>query len=55
MKDQVTPVRLTDELERELMMQAIEDQFRFKPTVALKGLLTKVSGLFHVSRTVAHS
>jgi hypothetical protein len=55
MKDQINTIRLTDELERQLMMQAIEDQFRFKPSVALKGLLHKVSGLFHASRTVAHS
>jgi len=54
MKNQVNNIRLTDELERQLMMQAIEDQFRFKPGIALKGLLTKVSGLFHVSK-MAHS
>ena len=33
--------RLTDELERQLMMQAIEDQFRFKPLVSLKKLFAK--------------
>ncbi len=65
MKDQVNQVRLTDELERELMMKAIEDQFRFKPGVALKGLFVKGYGLLrsafhafhasHASRTVAHS
>ena len=33
--------RLTDELERQLMMQAIEDQFRFKPVESLKKLFAK--------------
>ena len=28
--------RLTDELERQLMMQEIEEQIRFKPIVAVK-------------------
>lgn len=35
--------RLTDELERQLMMQAIEDQFRFKPVVSLKKLFARLS------------
>ncbi|NYT85576.1 hypothetical protein [Pollutimonas harenae] len=34
--------RLTDELERQLMQQAIEEQYRFKPVEALKKLLTKL-------------
>ncbi|WP_442596836.1 hypothetical protein ACSBPU_07355 [Parapusillimonas sp. JC17] len=34
--------RLTDELERQLMMQAIEDQFRFKPLVSLKKLAARL-------------
>lgn len=37
-------IRLTDELERQLMMQAIEEQFRFKPLVSLKNLFSKLSG-----------
>ncbi len=37
--------RLTDELERQLMMQAIEDQFRFKPLEALKNLFSKIAAL----------
>lgn len=35
--------RLTDELERQLMAQAIEEQFRFKPLEALKKLFAKLS------------
>jgi len=35
-------IRLTDELERQLMMQAIEDQYRFKPMLALKDFLSKL-------------
>jgi hypothetical protein len=34
--------RLTDELERQLMMQAIEEQFRPRPLRALKRLLGKL-------------
>ncbi|MDS1140994.1 hypothetical protein RE432_11165 [Pusillimonas sp. SM2304] len=34
--------RLTDELERQLMMQAIEEQFRFKPVESLKRLFAKL-------------
>jgi hypothetical protein len=34
--------RLTDELERELMMQAIQEQFRPHPLRALKKLLAKL-------------
>ncbi len=36
-------IRLTDELERQLMMQAIEDQFRFKPLVSLKKVFAKLA------------
>ncbi|OWT57416.1 hypothetical protein [Candidimonas nitroreducens] len=46
MKDLHQNIRLTDELERQLMLQAIEEQFRFRPTVALKNLASKVTGLF---------
>jgi hypothetical protein len=42
-------MRLTDELERRLMAQAIEDQFRFRPEVALKNLIARVAGLFRRS------
>lgn len=45
-------IRLTDELERQLMMQAIDEQFRFKPTVALKGLFAKIATLLSNSKTV---
>jgi hypothetical protein len=56
MKNQVnSTIRLTDELERQLMMQAIEEQFRFKPGVALKGLFSRIAGVFHPSKAVAHS
>jgi hypothetical protein len=48
-------IRLTDELERQLMMEAIEEQFRFKPGVALKNLMAKVAVLFHVSKTAGHT
>ncbi|MGB6105173.1 MAG: hypothetical protein WBF88_15130 [Pusillimonas sp.] len=34
--------RLTDELERQLMMQAIEEQYRFKPVASLKKLFAKL-------------
>lgn len=46
MKDLQQNFRLTDELERQLMLQAIEEQFRFRPGVALKNLATKITGLF---------
>jgi len=36
--------RLTDELERKLMAQAIEEQFRFKPVVSLKKLFARLTG-----------
>jgi hypothetical protein len=36
-------VRLTDELERQLMREAIDDQFRFKPGLGLKNLWAKVT------------
>lgn len=35
-------IRLTDELERQLMNEAIEDQHRFKPGLALKNLFVKL-------------
>ncbi|SHI28031.1 hypothetical protein [Pollutimonas bauzanensis] len=47
--------RLTDELERQLMMQAIEDQFRFKPLVSLKHLFARLAALFSHDKARAHS
>ncbi|TAL88704.1 MAG: hypothetical protein EPN46_05840 [Candidimonas sp.] len=49
MKDLNQTIRLTDELERQLMLQAIEDQFRFRPLVALKNLVVRIAGLFHTA------
>ncbi len=46
--------RLTDELERQLMKQAIEDQFRFKPVVSLKNLFAKVAALFSHDKVGTH-
>lgn len=37
-------IRLTDELERQLMQEAIEEQARFKPAKALKNLFVKLHG-----------
>lgn len=37
-------IRLTDELERQLMQAAIEEQMRIKPGKALKNLFVKLSG-----------
>ena len=37
-------IRLTDELERQLMQAAIEDQMRIKPGKALKKLFVKLGG-----------
>ncbi|RTZ42533.1 hypothetical protein EKL30_12605 [Candidimonas sp. SYP-B2681] len=45
--------RLTDELERQLMMQAIEEQFRFKPIAAVKNLSAKVASLFSGNKAVS--
>ncbi|WP_083228694.1 hypothetical protein [Bordetella sp. H567] len=36
------PLRLTDELERQLMRQAIEEQFRPRPLRALGRLISKL-------------
>ena len=36
-------IRLTDELERQLMQQAMEEQARFKPGTSLKNLFVKLS------------
>lgn len=44
--------RLTDELERQLMMQAIEEQFRPRPLRALKRLLGKFKVAAPQTRTV---
>jgi hypothetical protein len=37
--------RLTDSLERELMAQAIAEQYRFRPGLALKRVFDKLAGL----------
>jgi hypothetical protein len=37
---------LTDELERQLMKQAIEEQYRFKPVVAFKNLFAAIAARF---------
>ncbi len=36
-------IRLTDELERQLMQQAMEEQSRFKPGKSLKNLFVKLN------------
>ncbi len=36
-------IRLTDELERQLMQQAMDEQSRFKPGTSLKNLFVKLS------------
>lgn len=36
-------IHLTDELERQLMQQAMEEQARFKPGASLKNLFVKLS------------
>ena len=51
MKNLSNDIRLTDELERQLMIEAIEDQFRFKPEVAIKNLWDKVTHLFSGAKT----
>jgi hypothetical protein len=43
--------RLTDELERQLMARAIEEQFRFRPVVALKRAFGKLAGLMGSIKT----
>ena len=45
MRNLSNDIRLTDELERQLMREAMDDQFRFKPGVGLKNLWTKVTHL----------
>ncbi|ARP80910.1 hypothetical protein CAL12_08690 [Bordetella genomosp. 8] len=40
------PLRLTDELERELMRQAIEEQFRPRPLRALGKMISKLGRSF---------
>ncbi|NYT78185.1 hypothetical protein H0A71_14395 [Alcaligenaceae bacterium] len=47
--------RLTDELERQLLAQAIEEQFRFKPVVALKNLFAKLFQAAPRTTTTVHS
>lgn len=46
MIDLSNDIRLTDSLERELMAQAIEDQFRFRPLASLKNLWTRLAASF---------
>jgi hypothetical protein len=45
-------VRLTDELERQLMMQAIEEHLRFKRLFELNVLIDKVATLWAADKTV---
>jgi hypothetical protein len=47
--------RLTDELERQLMMQAIEDQFRFKPMVSINKLVAKLFARQSSAGTPVHA
>jgi hypothetical protein len=44
------PIRLTDELEREFVLQAIEEQFRPHP---LRALIAWVRKLIHTEHQVA--
>lgn len=49
----ITPqhnIRLTDELERQLLMRAIEEQYRFKPGKALKQLFARLAASFGSSK-----
>lgn len=46
--------RLTDELERQLMKRAIEEQYRFRPIVALKKLFAKLSAATEGARSQSH-
>jgi hypothetical protein len=46
--------RLTDELERQLMKRAIEEQYRFRPIVALKKLFTKLSAATEGAKSHSH-
>lgn len=55
-----TDTRLTDELERKLMAQAIEEQMRFKPGKALKSFFNRLFSSSsrenrHVSGTTAQT
>lgn len=43
MNTRTTDFRMTDELERRLMLQAIEDQFRPRPMRALRNVLAGVA------------
>lgn len=45
-------IRMTDELERQLMRRAIEEQFRFRPGAALTGMLIRVISLFNVDKSI---
>lgn len=45
-------IRLTDELERQLMQAAIEEQNRFRPGRALKKLFVKLGGDVNKATTV---
>jgi hypothetical protein len=47
-------IRLTDDLERKLMRQAIEEQFRFRPGRALMALINKLFARAAGSKSVSH-
>lgn len=47
--------RLTDELERHLMQQAIDEQLRFKPVVSFKKLYAKLVAILGSAKTVSHT
>jgi len=55
MKNLPKDIRLTDELERRLMAQAMQDQLRFKPGVALLNLWEKLTTQFDDRKTRKHA
>ena len=54
MKNLPKDIRLTDELERTLMAQAMDEQLRFKPGVALLNVWEKLSALFDAGKVSKH-
>ena len=54
MKNLPTDIRLTDELERTLMAEAMNEQLRFKPGVALLNVWDKLSALFDAGKMTKH-
>lgn len=48
-------IRLTDELERQLMARAIEEQMRFKPFEALKALFVRLADKLRSKDTAVSS